>query len=189
MLHSRHCTHHRCGCTVLFMDGILYQLLQWFKELTRLKELDQGLLKLSDMYRYVSVLLLSHTSGFSFAKTIEIRKQSGSSITSLEIVRFIADKILAYSATGRGSDGHNEWNSQRDQTRQLGEFEFRQSRKVFFVPLYLLATLDDDLFGTRAADNQVKMLSSRKADREGHSADALADALFLVVFALRFRRR
>lgn len=54
---------------------------------------------------------------------------------------------------------------------------------------YLLATLDDDLYRTRAADGQVKMLSSRKADKEGHSADAVADALFRVVLALRFRRR
>ena len=33
------------------------------------------------------------------------------------------------------------------------------------------------------------MLSSRKADREGHSADAVADALFKIVFAIRFRRQ
>ncbi|PXF45600.1 hypothetical protein BWQ96_04605 [Gracilariopsis chorda] len=33
------------------------------------------------------------------------------------------------------------------------------------------------------------MISSRKADREGHSADALADALFRIVLAIRFRRR
>lgn len=35
----------------------------------------------------------------------------------------------------------------------------------------------------------MKTLSARKADREGHSADAVADALFRNVLALRFRRR
>ena len=55
--------------------------------------------------------------------------------------------------------------------------------------MHLLATLDDDLFGTRASDKQFKMLGSRKADKEGHSADAVADALFRIVLAIRFRRR
>ena len=55
--------------------------------------------------------------------------------------------------------------------------------------MHLLATLDDDLYGTRAADNQVKNLSSRKANREGHSADVTAYALFRIIMALRFRRR
>jgi len=35
----------------------------------------------------------------------------------------------------------------------------------------------------------VKTLSSRKGDWEGHSADAVADALFRIVLALQFRRR
>lgn len=60
---------------------------------------------------------------------------------------------------------------------------------MFFCSLNLIGTLDDDLFGTRAADNQVKTLSARKADKEGHSEDAIADALFRVVLGLRFRRR
>ena len=43
--------------------------------------------------------------------------------------------------------------------------------------------------GTRAADNQVKTISNRKTDGEGHVADVLADALFRVVMQMRFRRR
>lgn len=99
---------------------------------------------------------------------------------------------MAYSPTGRGQDGGKQWNAQRDQTRFLSEFEnlaFRDTRKVFFSPLHLLATLDDDRFGRRASGNQVKMLRFRKADKEGHTADAVADALFRIVLAIRFRRR
>jgi hypothetical protein len=33
-----------------------------------------------------------------------------------------------------------------------------------------------------ATDNQVKTLSARNADREGHCADAIADALFRITF-------
>ena len=50
-------------------------------------------------------------------------------------------------------------------------------------------TLDGDLYGTRASDNQVKTIRSRKADKEGHCVDALADALFRVTLMVRFRRR
>lgn len=60
---------------------------------------------------------------------------------------------------------------------------------LYFSPFQLLATLDDDLIRTRAADNQVKILSRRKADREGHADDVLANVMFRVLFARRFRRR
>lgn len=45
------------------------------------------------------------------------------------------------------------------------------------------------MLGTRAAVNQLKTLSNRKAGKEGDYADPLADILFRVVFRLRFRRR
>ena len=60
------------------------------------------------------------------------------------------------------------WRTQRDETQYLGNFEktaFEMTRKVLLTPMFLFATLDDDLYGTRASDNQVKTLSLRKADR------------------------
>lgn len=44
-------------------------------------------------------------------------------------------------------------------------------------------------FVTRAADVQVKILSSKKAEKEGHSVDAVADALFRVLLGISLRRR
>jgi hypothetical protein len=88
-----------------------------------------------------------------------------------------------------GIDG---WNSPRDQTPMLAQFECTASRstcKLLLTPLHTFATLDDDLYGTKAADNHVKLLSSRKADKEGHCSDSLADAMFRVTFMVRFRRR
>ncbi|PXF45277.1 hypothetical protein BWQ96_04976 [Gracilariopsis chorda] len=143
------------------------------------------------MYRYVAVLLLSHTTRFSICETIDVLRQSGNSTPSLERIRFIASNILTFSATGRGHDEQMEWNSQRDQTQQLEEIEqlsFSDTKKRFFVRIHLLATLDDDLYVTRANKNQVKMQSVRKVDKEGHSADAVADALLRLVLALHFRR-
>lgn len=63
---------------------------------------------LADMYRYVAILFLSHTSGFRLSKTIDILRQSGSSTTSLERIRFIAGKILAFCLTGRSGDSNME---------------------------------------------------------------------------------
>jgi hypothetical protein len=99
---------------------------------------------------------------------------------------------MAYSASCRGDSGQNTWNCSRDQTALLSEFEkasFGTSCKIFLTPNHTFATLDDDLYGTRAADNQVKTLSARKDDREGYCADALADALFRITLFVRFRRR
>jgi hypothetical protein len=52
-----------------------------------------------------------------------------------------------------------------------------------------MLTLDDDLYGTRASDNQVKKLSCRKADKEGHCAIEVASALFRSTMGVRFMRR
>lgn len=110
----------------------------------------------------------------------------------MERVTWISEHLLAYPIVGRGRNGSQTWISQRDQTPNLTELEhfaFKDTRSIFMHVLHLFLTLDDDLFGTRASDNQVKSLSARKVDKEGHSADAVADALSRIIFALRFRRR
>ena len=77
--------------------------------------------------------------------------------------------------------------------RQYGFLSLKWQHTVCLVrvlsPSYTFATLDDDLYGIRASDNQVKTTSSRKAGKEGHCVDALADALFCVTLMVRFRRR
>lgn len=98
-------------------------MMEWINELVRIRELDSEVVMLSYMYRYVEIMVLSPTSGFRFAKTIEILRQSGSATIFLDRIRFIADHILVFSPTGRGDDGHLDWSSKRDQTGQLGEFE------------------------------------------------------------------
>lgn len=58
---------------------------------------------------------------------------------------------------------------------------------VFFHVFYFTLTLDDDIFGTRSDDYQVKALSNRTTDKEGHATDTIA-SLTCVVFVLHFRR-
>lgn len=57
--------------------------------------------------------------------------------------------------------------------------KYFSGRHSFFV------TLDDDLLGT---ENEVKTLSNRKDDMEGHIVDVLAESIFRILIALRFRR-
>ena len=114
------------------------------------------------------------------------------STPTLSRFRFIAANVLGYPPTNRGDTGASTWDSQRDCTTQLQQFEqtlFRKSSQVFFVPDHIMVTLDDDLYGTRSRENQVKSISTRKADKEGHSAIAVCEALFRPTLAIRFCRR
>lgn len=168
------------------------QCMGYLNEQIILRDKGRVKLKLPDMFRFLAVFIFSHTTGLSNKKTLEVLRSLGCSTPKLEDVRYISSNILAYSITGRGNEGLSSWNSQRDQTPLLSSFEetaFKMTAKIFMAPKHLFATLDDDLYGTRAADNQVKTLSARKADREGHVADSLADAFFRLTLALRFRRR
>lgn len=55
--------------------------------------------------------------------------------------------------------------------------------------LNMLVNPEDNLFGTRAEDNQVEILSARRVDMEGHYAEAVEDELRRVFMALRLRSR
>lgn len=50
----------------------------------------------------------------------------------------------------------------------------------------MLVKLSDDVFGTHAVENQVKMTENPKADREGHPADAFTDELSHAIFCITF---
>ena len=108
------------------------------------------------------------------------------------IISFTHNNILGYSPTGRGGDTSFTWNSKRDCTPQLHEFErksFSMSTRVYLGSNRTFCTLDDEFMGSRAQDNQVTTISFRKADVEGHSMTAVADASFCVFFHARFARR
>ncbi|CDF37457.1 unnamed protein product [Chondrus crispus] len=181
----------RAGHLILLMDDVLQHCRKWMNEHIALHSLGTHPIGLDDLYRYVAVLLTSHLTGLSFEKTVDLFTRLNCNPPSTHRVRFISRNNLAHSATGRGR-GESAWSAQRDETQYLDAFEkaaYEMTRKIFLSPVHTFATLDDDLYGTRARDNQVKTLSMRKADREGHAADAIADALFCVTIAVRFRRR
>lgn len=80
----------------------------------------------------------------------------------------IDENVFAYFCNGKGIDGTSDLVSQRDQRRELSEFEvsaFRENRKVSFTSLYLLEPLENDLSGVKEIKDQMKTLSYGKAGR------------------------
>lgn len=74
-------------------------------ELIRLRELSFDAINLLEMSLYVTVFLFSHETCFSFVKRNYTMRQSGRSATSLDTVRFIAEKVLSFSLMVLGGDG------------------------------------------------------------------------------------
>ena len=117
------------------------------------------------MYGYVAVLLLFQLTGINFEKTITLLQDLNYAPPFLDRMLLISMNIQGFSPT---SMSDMSWIAQRDMTQQLDAFErvcFRMTCNVFVNPAHTFATLDDDLYGTRAGDYQVKSISSRKADR------------------------
>ena len=110
---------------------------------------------------------------------------------SKERFKIIMASLCAFSPTLQGG-GETGWTSQRDKTQLVSEFErtaFMISKRLFSVPAFQFLTLDDELMGTRSHSNPVKSISIRKADREGQSADVIADSLFRFTIDSRLHRR
>lgn len=182
----------RSSFVVLFCDSLVRQCTLWTNEKIVMTDSSQRAITRADMYSFLAIFFFSQCSGLSVEKTVEVMQRMDCPVPPLTLVRYLSSNILAYSFTGRGDGGEGVWSSQRDQTVSLSLLEttaFRTSLKLFLSPSFTFGTLDDDLYGTRANDNQVKMLSARKADKEGHCVDAIADALFRITFMVRFRRR
>lgn len=176
----------------MMVERVLMKIRQWMNEGILLRDDTVKLVEKREMFQFLAVLLSSHTTGLTLNKICDMLKKFGSVVTSVERVRWISENVVAYALVGRWDEGATQWHSDCDQTPKSSKFEelsFKDTRSVFLIVLHLFATLDDDLFGTRAHDNQFKMISNRKADKEGHSADALADALSRVLLAMRFWRR
>ena len=113
----------RAGILVLFLDELIEKCTKWLNESINLHSLDQAPLRRSDMLRFIAVLLYSHCTGFSFGFTITSLQRLGFTPPSLSTVQFICTHILAFSPSNRGDTGNDTWNSMRDQTQRLDDFE------------------------------------------------------------------
>ena len=60
---------------------------------------------------------------------------------------------------------------------------------MYIGPNHAFCMLNDDIFGMRAEENQVRTFSYRKAYRKWHSMTAVADAMFWVLLHAGLGRR
>jgi hypothetical protein len=137
MLRFRELPGSRAGIIELFMGDLLALSRQWINEKIVRDGIPFDRVTESDMLRYVAVLILSHCTGFSLTRSLELLLQEGISAPSLERVRFIWTNILACCPSRRGSQGRSSWQCSRDQTQSLAEFEkaaFRTSCRIVLTP-------------------------------------------------------
>lgn len=119
-------------------------------------------------------------------------KQLGNDFISLSRYRFFQSHLQVHSPTIQTEGSGPTWFYERDQTQKIAAFEYllmQKSRRLFFVLLHLVMTIDDELMGTRSMDNPVTTLSNRKAGSARQSTDVLSDAIFRFIMCVRFRRR
>ena len=98
--------------------------------------------------------------------------------------------IVVTDASNHVNISSLNWCSSCDKTHELGSYEeiaFKASKDVFFVPNHIVVTLDDDLIGSRSKDVQNKLLSQRKAAKEGHATDVLC-VFFVSCIALKTQK-
>lgn len=92
----------------------------------------------------------------------------------------------------RGREGSSILTSQRAQKPHLAEFKrvaFKETKRVFLHVLNLMRTLNDERFGTRAANNQVKILRNIKEDTERKPRKSLLAAFLAFIIGLGFSSR
>ena len=94
----------RADIVVLFIDEVLNACMMWLNEFVRLKGIEDMAISMSDMNKYLAVLLYSHCTGFSMKKVINVLTANEGWSISKVVIKFIHGNILPYSPTGRGAD-------------------------------------------------------------------------------------
>jgi hypothetical protein len=178
---------------LLFLLPVLDHIRKMTNQAINLHDMGVATLELYELVQFMAVLLLSHFSNFPFHLVIKDMKERNFITPTLERLRWIQLNFKLYSPSQRGdTNGTQNWRSLRDRTQHLDEFEsllFDTIRKCFVHPDHMAITLDDESFGCRAKDNQVKKLNPRKADKEGYACDVIADCYFRMPLGIRFSRR
>ena len=90
----------------------------------------------------------------------------------------------------RGDDDEDTWfrgNHVLNKLRPIEEEIFKPSVQLFLNKKNGVVVVDDELIGSRAQDVEMKILSYRKADKEGPVADCLVDSFASIVYGFRLR--
>lgn len=180
------------GFMFLFVDGFLELLRRWMNGYILLQEEGRNSIEKYEIYQLLSVVLFTDLVGIILDKSLDSLSHFDCNTPKVDRVSFIFHHLLAFPPTGLGDLVDEVWYRQRDDTQRLDMFEnsaYEMTINFFLAPSHSFLTVDDDLYGSRSRDVPVKNFSTRKADKEGQSADAICDALFRVTLGVRFRRR
>ena len=122
---------------------------------------------------------------------IKLFQQSNLNTISHEEYYFITRNLIITEPANHVPIEGYTWRSNFDTIHELGLFEdiaFRTSKDIYLVTNHMTVMLDNDLIGSRSKYLQNKMISARKAAKEGHAADVLSENFLSVVIYSRLRR-
>lgn len=182
----------RAAFAIMFLRPLIQKQVLWVNQRIRLENVSNLHVTEGDIVKFLAILFASHLTNLSLDSITKLVKELGHDCLGMEMVNFLSGNVCAFHPSMTHVSSASSWEARRDPTKFLTDFEFTAfdtSRRLFYVPTCQMLTLDDELMGTRSNSNPVKTLSSRKADREGHSSDVLADALFRITLMSRFHRR
>lgn len=179
------------GCVVMLMKSLVHKLIGWLNDRTRLDGRTDCDVTSQEFYRLLSVYVLSQSTGLSQSLSISMLSSMVCSSPTTEFYTKLGNYWIPFHPSLNRGTGAGTLNSKRYYSKWVIEFKRMawSSLKCLFVPLVQLITIDDDLMGTRSADNQLEMLSDRKGDREVQSGDVIANELLRFTLDTRMRRR
>ena len=111
--------------------------------------------------------------------------------TLMEYERFnnILTSIRGYEVRGRsGDDGDETWLQKKNLLRRLNDLEknvFKNAMNLFNTESGTLV-VDDELVASRATDVETKVLSEKKAGKEGTMADCLAESTICLLLGTKY---
>lgn len=165
----------------LLLNGVLELARKYLNSHIALNKPGRNPFCMAEMYKWVSILLFLAFSDITFDKAVEELSLSDFKVRNKEIMLFISNPFPEYAARQRGLESGDTWSIQLYATTGLERFEretYECTRTFCLSAQRMFVTLNDDFNGTPASVSEDKLISSRKADKQGNSADAICDARF-----------
>lgn len=128
----------KVAAVVMIFQLLLTKSNEWMKQAISLDEEERAKLFDTDLYCFVAVIFLSHSSDCSLQKGMETLQEMEEENLTLESCHYIVMHILAFAATTHRKYFRAEgtWQAQLDQTSELDKSETAASDlaiRVFFA--------------------------------------------------------
>lgn len=160
----------RAGCVLLMIGSLVEQCVYWLNnEPCPLEggEEEQPAITPSDLYRFLTVFLLSQATTLSMSKSATILKHLGHTTPSPDEQARLQSRLCTLSPLTTPTKSMKEAG---DKEKTFEEVAYETSKQIFYVPLHQFISLDDTLFSSST------------------SCEAVVDTLFHIVLGARFSR-